>query len=394
MTLDTITLTPNKEGVFSRVGTALGLRPSAAVSLAMSTELAAPWADDSTLVDVTPDQWLDLWLGGDLSALRMTRNRAMGIGTVAKVRHVIAITVGRLTLVTKREGVVMPARQILWQPERGRTRFQSIVDLVDELIFHPRAWWVVVERDAYGWPSWVELVKYAEGGMNNDGTRLLRTGKTSVPAADVIEFPSPLGNGVLIDGAETLRRAYAINKAAALAEDNPVPTVELHNTSPEPISPEEKEALLDGWSNSRRKRGVAYTSKGVEVKTHGVHPEQLLIEGRKAINLEITRQMNASAWIADVAVEGSTLKYENRALRNWELLDLNCAPYLSAIAERLTLGDVTPRGWVVEFDTDALTRPDEKTRAETAKVWIEAGADPGEVLAREGLSVRSGGATE
>lgn len=86
------------------------------------------------------------------------------------------------------------------------------------------------------------------------------------------------------------------------------------------------------------------------------------------------------------------MNYQNRQSRSWELIDLFLAKYMTAISARLSMPDLTPIGWRVEFNTDDLTKPDLKTRFETYKLgldgkfidqsWIE--AQEGEPLILEG----------
>jgi hypothetical protein len=377
--------TEMRPGLITRALNALRVAPLAR-TLAADGELpiVSPFSDDSHLADITAD----MWLGGalDPTVWRVDRDRAMAIGTIAKVRDVVVNGVAGLPLLTMRGAERMPERSIIAQPERGRPRSETIALTVDQLMFYPRAYWHVVERDAYGWPAYVEVVPHADIREDTAGN-LVAIGTRDVQPADVIRFTSPLGPGLLARGKSTLQRAHTLNLAVALAEDNPVPTVELHDENDTSLTAPEIAALTNAWREARRKGGVAYTPKRIKMTAHGQQSSQLLIDARRALQLELVRHAGVSAWIADVTVEGSTLKYENRALRNYELLDLNLSPYLVAIADRLTMGDVTPRGWTVRFDTDQLTRPDEEVRARTAQTWRAAGImTVNEIRARENLS--------
>jgi hypothetical protein len=381
--------TETRPGLITRALNALRVAPLAR-SLAADGELpiVSPFSDNSHLADITPELTADMWLGGalDSATVPVDRSRAMAIGTVAKVRDVVVNGVAGLPLLTMRGPERMPERSIIAQPERGRPRSETLALTVDQMLFYPRTYWHVVERDAYGWPAYVEVVPHGDIREDTDGN-LVAIGTRPVNPSDVIRFPSPLGTGLLARARTVLQRAHALNVSAALAEDNPVPTVELHDENDTSLTPEEIAKLTNAWREARRKGGVAYTPKRIKMTPHGQQQSQLLIEARRALQLELVRQAGVSAWIADVTVEGSTLKYENRALRNYELLDLNLSPYLVAIADRLTMGDVTPRGWTVRFDTDQLTRPDEKDRATTAVAWVGAGImTVNEIRARENLS--------
>lgn len=326
--------------------------------------LASPWSDTEHLENV---DLVDLFYLGE--NVRMDRGNAMKLATVARVRNAVAGRLGGLPLFYVRGGQRDAASpmKLLQQPDPSRTRSSIITWTVDQLMFYPCTWWIVRARDSYGWPAACELVMHGDAELDRDGN-LIKVKSVPVAAADVIRFDAP-NAGLLVDGERTLRRAVVVEMAAAKAEDNPVPSFELHNDGDQ-LTKTEIETVLGNWVNGRRKYGVGYTSKGIKTQAHGQAPEQLLIDARKRIDLELVRHMNAQAWIADVAVDGSSLTYANLSQRNRDLIDTTLAPYMAAIADRLSLGDVTPRGWEVRFDTDQLTRDDMKTRFETYAIGL------------------------
>lgn len=360
-------------GIKERIGKALGLAPLAS-SLA-SEQLASPWADKSHLETITMQD-----LFGYADGIRPTRSRAMQLGTIAAGRNTIAGTIARLQLYTEKNSTRLPVQPSLFkQLERGVPTSTTLRWTIDSLIFYPCAWWVVRERDAYGWPTFIEWVPNGKAKTDADGN-LIGIGDEKVKPEDVIRFDSPTGSGLLVDAARTIKRAIVIEESAALAEDNPVPTVELHNEG-DRLEKDEIEDLMEIWQSSRRRRGVAYTSKGIKAIDHGQQVSQLLIEGRKAINLDLIRHMNIPAWAAEASADGASLQYENRVSRNWELIDISCAPYMDALVSRLSLPDITPLGHLVKLDTDELTKPDQKTRFETYKLGKDAGFVTNEMIA-------------
>jgi hypothetical protein len=343
---------------------------------------ASRFSDNSHLADIT----LEDWLGALPDYVAITRKNAMTVGTVGAARQVYAGTNGRLPIYTEKDGV--RARSInaslFDQPERGTPRSTTMMWTYDALFFHPCTWWHVLERDFYGWPIWVEWVSHDRATTDSDGL-LIQVDRKPVKPADVIRFDSPLGDGFLRNAKRDIQRAIALNLSASLAEDNPVPTVELHNEAGVPLTDEQREKLVSDWSASRRKRGVAYTPKGLKVIAHGQAPQQLLIDGRRAISLDLIRHANLPAWAASTAVEGATMTYDNRSLRNWELIDLSFASFHAAIDDRLSMPDVTPRGWRVRTSVDDLTKPDEKTRFETYAIGKSNGfIDNAWIAEREG----------
>lgn len=334
--------------IAQRTLSALGYTPTV-------TSLASPWAGENSLARV---DLASLFYIGE--SLVLDRGAAMKLATVSKVRNMVAGTVGRLPLYDVKNGARNTyLRPILTQPDPNRPRSSVLTWTVDQLIFYPCTWWVVRARDSYGWPAEVELVMHGDAETDTAGN-LRRVRGVPVVDRDVIRFDSPT-SGLLIDGERTLRRAMVIELAAAKAEDNPVPSFELHNVG-DNLTADEVDMLLQHWVDNRRKYGVAYTNKALETKAHGAAPEQLLIDGRKRVDLELVRHMNAQAWMADVPVEGSSITYANVQDRWRDAVNISFAPYMSAIADRLSMRDVTPLGWQVFFDADQLTQDTQAVR--------------------------------
>lgn len=364
-------------GLIDRLANRLGYTP---LTRELATEYTSAWSTSDTLAHIAFEDFY----GAISPYIRTNRANAMTVGTIGAGRQNIAGTIGRLGLYAEQGGsraALQPA--LLSQLERGVPTSTTLTWTADDLLFYPCAWWVVRERDFYGWPVWVQRVPHDDAKTDSEG-RLIGIRDELVDAKDVIRFDSPNGSGLLVDGARTIKRAIAIELAAALAEDNPVPTIELHNEG-DPLDADERERLLDAWASARRKRGVAYTPKNLKAIPHGQQPAQLLIEGRRALSLDLVRHMNLPAWAASTAVEGATMTYDNRQLRNWELIDLTLAPYFAAIGGRLSLPDVTPRGWTIKHQIDQLTQPDQKTRFETYEIGKRAGfIDNTWIAAQEG----------
>jgi len=343
--------------ILDRVFNAIGFAP---VARGLAQEvISSPWADTDNLTKWTLD---DLFGSLDFAGMPVNRKTAMQVATVARARNTLTTTIGRLGLYSAKGSQPAPVQMpLLAQPERGVAFSTTMAWTVDALLFHPCTWWHVTERDTYGWPLWVEWIDRSRATLDVNGD-LAKIDNTEVKPADVIRFDSPLGSGFLHDARVTLQRALAINHAAADAEANPVPSIELHHEADVALTPPEIKSLTTAWREARVKSGVAYTPKSITAKALGLVPEQLLIDGRKAIQLELVRHLNFPAWAADVELDGSSLNYTNRASRAAELIDLAMAPYMSAIRDRLSMGDVTPRGWKVLFDTDEFTKDDTATR--------------------------------
>lgn len=328
----------------------------------ITNAIRSPWRQDGILEQVTYQA-----LFGDVSEVYVSRQRALALPVVAKANRIAKTTVAKLPLTAKRkDGTPWEAGAIpiVEQIERGTPSSVTLGNTVDALMFHPWAWWQITERDSYGWPSKVRYVPEPEADYDDQGTLVGAFGEKVRDG--YIRFDG-FTAGMLREHATIIRRALVLERVAAYAEENPVPSIELHNTG-ETMSGTQIDELIARWKNRRQNGNVAYTSKWLEVNTHGQAPEQLLIDSRRRMDLELARATGAPAWIVDAPVEGQALNYSNRASRNWELIDLFLSPVMTVIEDRLSMGDVTPRGTTVKFETDELTRPDMKTRFETYEI--------------------------
>lgn len=328
--------------------------------------IQSPWSDNSHLGDITLES-----LYGLVDARPLTRNRAIKIAAVSKARRIIATRIGALPIVAvkgSQELAVQPP--LLAQPEPGLARSTTITWTADALFFHGRAFWQVTQRGADGFPVFVRWVPEGHAGVNNAGQLDTAFG-TPVAPADSIRFDAP-DAGILTDASDTLRRALALNRSASKAEDNPVPIVNLKNNG-EDLTNEEIDTMIERFETKRKQSAVGYTSRGLEVQTFGAPPENLLIDARKTIILEIARHTGIPAGKLDAAIEGTALTYTNRVSENQQLIDEVLQPYLTAIADRLSMDDMTPHGTTVRFNTDTLTTPDIATRYAYYQTGIDAG---------------------
>ena len=340
------------------------------------TGISSPFADQSHLGSVIIPELLVELFGADSDRAPMTRDLAMTVPAVARARNVMAPTAGRLPIRVYRGSEVITDRTCLDQPESlaARPRFVTILWTIDQMLFHGRAWWIVVERYADGgaprsfeWvPEWNAKIENGQLVATQDGRH------PKIDPADVVRIDGP-HEGILNYGSDTIRQALRLDRAALRIADNPVPAIELHQTTPDQMEKDEKDALIASWIKARRQTGVGYTNAAIETKVHGLNPEQLIIEGRKFAALQVARMIGVPAWVVDASVEGSSLTYSNVPSRSRELVDYGLTPYLAAIEGRLSMDDVLPRGQWCRFDLDDLLRGDFADRMTAYKTAVDSG---------------------
>lgn len=367
--------------LLARVAQRLGL---AGPAYGGSLEVLSPVSDQSHLGKLVVT---DLWGEDAAEQLPIGRADAMSVPAVAKARHMLAATAGRMALRTYRDADLLVDQHLLEQPEwsPARPRASTITWTVDALIFYGRAWWVVNHRYAdTGRPRSFRWVPEWEAKFDDRGLLVGAADGSRFNQDDVVRIDGP-HEGILNFGATTLRQAKRLDRAALRVAENPIPAIELHQTTPDSLEPDEIDALIAKWASARRKTGIAYTNAAIEARPHsGLAVEQLLIEGRKHQALEIARMMGVPAWVVDAEVGGSSLTYSNVPARARELVDYGLLSYLTPIEARLSMDDVLPRGVWCRFDLDDLLRGDFADRMTAYKTAVDAGVyTPDELRARE-----------
>lgn len=339
-------------------------------STADQTGVLSPYAGPSHLETAVLD---GLWPSAD-DNVAVTRGAAMRVSAVARGRNIICQQIGRVAW-EARNGTSRPKVQpsIITQPEgQSRARALTYTWTADALLFFGRAWWIVLERDSAGKPKRVQWIREDQISWD-EKTGYLVAGKR-IPDADVIRIDGP-HEGLLSFGQDVLKAGRSIAKAYGRTAANPTPAVELHQTMGDKMSDTEIDRLIARWIKARNSPngGVGFTNQAIELKTHGLPAEQLLIAGRKAVTLEVAQAMNLPAWALDGEVSGSSITYSNSPSRMRELLDLTLSGYLDAIAGRLSLDDVLPHGTWARPLTEQLTTPDFADRMNGYKAAQDAG---------------------
>lgn len=348
-------------------------------------QLMAALQTDGTIGIAAPDAWLH---AGDspLTSVVMSdlfpditlpigRRQAMAVAPIAKSRHIITGMIARFPL-THMIGRTRAKtqNQLVIQPEIGRPLSTSLTWWTDALLFHGRCWLLIVERyQEDSRPRRVKWVPEHKAGVDAGGN-LIRAFGEPVNPGDYIRIDGP-HEGILNFGRHLIREAIDVADAAARAASNPVPSIELHQTSGTPLTKDQRDELVNSWATARRGRngGVAYTNQVIEAKTHGQAAEQLLIAARNTVAIDMARITGLPAWAVDAVVEGSSMTYNNAPSRAREIIDFGLQPYMTAIADRLSMDDVLAAGHWARFDTTSALSPDFKSRMEGYKVAIDAG---------------------
>ena len=92
----------------------------------------------------------------------------------------------------------------------------------------------------------------------------------------------------------------------------------------------------------------------------------------------------------DIGVSTTSRTYQNEDARRRDKINRMYAPYISALTDRLSMGDVTRRGQLVKFDLNGYLKPDPAGRIAYYQGMKDLiGLDPAWIAAQEGIPVNA-----
>ncbi|HWI43261.1 MAG TPA: phage portal protein [Nocardioides sp.] len=324
-------------------------------------------------------------------AARVDRRSALQVPAVKRARDLIATTLGGLTIDLIGPDRRKVSRTLFEQPEKGRARSITMAELYADLFFDKHAWWRIVEWEWNGYPKHVQRVDPRAIDVQEDSrvfvTRAGHHGQVGewVPDAELIHFESP-NEPLLVAGARAIRAALALDAAAQrYAEGAPPVDYFTPADGVDPADDDEIPELLNAWQTARQTRSTAYVPASLKYEVAGWNPEQLqLADARQHAVLEIARVAGIDP--EELGVSTTSRTYANSQDRRKSFLDFTLGGYRNAVEERLSMGDVTPRGYVAKANLSDFLRSDDKTRFETYEIGLRVGAyaDKDEVRDAEG----------
>ncbi len=306
----------------------------------------------------------------------VTRDAAMGIPAMRRGRQIIAGTLGTLPLRAMRRDTVGQLVPV----ERGATvSFLETLDpdatpqwtltwTLDDLLFQGIAWWLITSRDSDGWP----LTGRRVTNVQVRGRAVWVDGQEANPE-DVKRFDGP-DRGVLHEGREALRTCLLLEQAAKRNATGLPPMDILSPVEGAPtLTTEEVRALLDEWRELRLENGTGWLNRSLEHHVVGFDARaSQLVEARQHQAVEIARLLNLDAQELN-APAATGMTYTNTEAKRRDLLDVSLAPYMTALTQRLSMPDITPRRQLVQLDVTGFLRG---TTADAIKASVEATGGP------------------
>jgi HK97 family phage portal protein len=317
-------------------------------------------------------------------AFSSNRQDAMTVPAVARARNLIAGTIASMPLemfvsdLATQERRQVPPLPWVEQPQLDIPRLTTLAYTVDSLWFYGRGYWQVTEVYAEdGRPrrfQWVDplLVTFDVDLQTQLVTRyyvnLTPTPRTGVGSLVVF---TGIDEGLLTRAGQTIRTCIEYERAALEYARHPSPSITLKNTGMD-LPADQVQNLLDRWRESRRASGgaVAYLSAALEMDSVGFSPSDMaLVDAREFQVLEIARATGLPAALLSANVGSMT--YQNVQAERRGLVDLALQPYMSAIEQRLSMDDVTPRGTTLMFTPNDFLRATPIEEAQLLSVLLD-----------------------
>lgn len=333
----------------------LGLMPSPSLYPSGSKQVSfgSPWTESSLETQVFANA-----TGLEVGAI-VTRDVAMKVPAVVKARALIVGTLAHQPLAVYDEDV------------RVDTLPAWVQGTNTELPPWHRMAWTLDDLMFTGWSLWLkqyagtELIATQRCPRNRwrltgEGTvQLTDDGDNWVDALarDVILIPGPQ-EGLLDIAADTIRAARAIELTIADRAVTPSAEIEIKNTNGDVLTPDEIDDLVEDYIDSRRKIGsqtVGYTPTGYDVIHHGNEQNNMLIEARNAIRLDIAAYFNLPAALLDASLSTASLTYSTQEGKRNELIDYSLSFWADPIAARLSQDDIVDLGLRTRFDMTEFT---------------------------------------
>lgn len=279
-----------------------------------------------------------------------------------------------------------------------------LAQTVEDLLFDAVAWWRVVAFSADGYPSAVaryapDTVSLQPPGGYQRGylpSELPTEGVVymeghPVPFREVIRFDSP-NPAFLVAGERAIRRALLLDDAADLYAANRRMRGFFKPSDPtvDPADDGDIEQMLTDFASAREKRLDGYIPAALDyVPIQDPTPAELqIISQQQRADLALANALGIDP--EDLGINTTSRTYQNAVDRRKDRVNDVLSPFMRAITDRLSMPDVTKRGYVARFVLDDYLKADPKTRAEVQQAYADMGVtDAAEIREIEGLPPRA-----
>ncbi len=308
---------------------------------------------------------------------RVGRAEALSVPSVLKGRNMLC-AIATLPLVQRRfDRTVVDNNPLFRQLDRDVPNVVTLAQTIEDLLFESISWWKIT---GFGWDGFPTDIRHLDvtsvsidppqggrraaplpSGIDPHEPVVWVDGKPTA-ATEVIRFDSP-NPPLLKSGARAIKRAILLDQAARMYAEDPRP---LDYFTPadgaDPVDDADVEDILNKWRWSRKRRSTAYVPAAMKHNSvDSPNPRDLqLVELQKQAVLDIANALGTDP--EDLGQSTTSRTYQNGIDRRQDRINDVLLPYMRAVTDRLSMGDVTPRGHTVTFVLDEFMRADPETR--------------------------------
>jgi hypothetical protein len=265
----------------------------------------------------------------------------------------------------------------------------TMAQTVEDLLFDGLSWWKITGRDWENkFPTKIQHVDVDRVHMDPppgaQSLNLLPSGADPsaavwidtevVPGSDMIRFDSP--NPPLLKAARrAIRRAVLLERAAERYAESPRALGYFTPTEgADPADDEEIAELLADWSDARNSNAEGYVPAALQYNVlQNPSPADLqLVQLQAKASLDIANAIGLDP--EDLGISTTSRTYQNATDRRQDRINDVLAPYMRAVTDRLSMTDVTRRGYRVDFDLADYLKADPVTRATVYEKLYSLGA--------------------
>lgn len=335
---------------------------------------------------------------------RVGRVEALSVPTVQRGRNLLCsistLPVVQLDATNKRVD-----NPLFKQIDPDVANVVTLAMTVEDLVFESLAWWKILETDHDGYPTKCQRLDpnivslHPPGGHSpsplpsdiDPRDAVVWVDGKKVSASQIIRFDSP-SPAVLKVGGRAIRRAILLDQAARMYADDPR-ALEYFTSDPEAelMGEDDINEFLSGWMANRKQRAAAYVPPGIkrEVWDSPSPADLQLVELQRQAALDIANAMGLDP--EELGVSTTSRTYANAVDRRIDKINDVKAPYMRAITDRLSMGDVTRPGHRVEFELTGYMKSNPTERVAYYKAMQEMGVmDEADIREAEGLPARTG----
>lgn len=330
----------------------------------------------------------------------VSRDDALSVAAVQRGRNELC-SIAMIPLNAYRNGDVIP-NPFLRQFDLDVPNIVHMAMTIEDLALCAIAWWEVLAQDYDGYPiafrrldpSWVSTLDPKTGKPDPAGRwvwidRQDGRGPQQHDARLVKRFDSP-NPGILRANARAIRIAMQLDRVTEMYADNPA-LREYFTDSDDPdageMNDDDIDQFLAEYGAMRRTQPYGWipsTVKRADVASPS--PRDLtLVDLQQQAMVAIANGLGVDP--EDIGVSTTSRTYQNEDARRRDKITRMYGPYMRAITDRLSMGDITRHGQTIAFDLTEYLRADPTTRvAYYAGIGpLVGGLDPSWVARQEGI---------